>query len=640
MFSLLVKLFSVVSCVAYNLGPVSQPISVKNLISGIEHSDFDAIYFNSDMRTVVATSPNFKGVQFRSTISPLITEKLVDMSLKHDIDPVFLNPPNNDLFNLFSFIPNLFFLGIALSVIRSATMMSNLMGGGDGDSNNNMGRFMNFNKKPTNSNKNTNVSFSDWAGSQEVLEECIEFVSYLNKTDDYTAMGVRIPRGILLEGPPGTGKTLLAKAIANESSSTFFSASGSEFIEMFVGVGAMRIRRLFEEARKSSPAIIFIDEIDAIGKQRGRGGNMMGNDESEQTLNQLLTEMDGFQENANITVIAATNRADILDSALLRPGRFDRIIKIPLPDRTSREAILSLYLKNKPVEPTVKIDALAKLTAGFSGAQLSNLVNEAAIIAARNGDLIIRQRFLEDALEKLLIGIKKKTDTRDQKTKCRIAIHEIGHALIVQEFPDYFDLQKISIQATYSGAGGYTIFTEKETIAENGLYTKDFLMKRLMVAMGGKAAEAVYYGDDFVSVGASMDLKQANQLAREMIEKYGMGESLRAFSKEEGYGKTYSDMIYTVSDNEVMELTNRAYNEAYSLISINRLRLGSCIRQLMATGQMSPAEFYKITNEEEIEPDYMDSSEDTGEHHTRVTDECDTVDDAEEILDGVNTTVL
>lgn len=572
-------------------GFIRQPITIKNLVKGIEHSDFDTLYFNPDMRTVVATDTDME-IEFTANISPLLTEKLVDISLQHNIDTVFLNPPSNDLATILSFIPNLFFAIIAFSFVRSLSMMSNMMGEDSGNSN--IGRFMSFGKKNLNTDKNTSVRFSDWAGSQEVLEECIEFVSYLNRTADYEAMGVKIPRGILLDGPPGTGKTLLAKAIANESASAFFSASGSEFIEMFVGVGAMRVRKLFEEARKAAPSIVFIDEIDAIGKQRGRGGMMTGNDEAEQTLNQLLTEMDGFQANTNITVIAATNRADILDSALLRPGRFDRIIRIPLPDLASREAILKLYLKNKMIDQDINLGALAKLTAGFSGAQLSNLINEAAILAARSGDLVIRQRFLDDALEKLLIGIKKRVDTRDDTTKRRIAIHEVGHAFVVQQFPDYFDLQKISIQPTYSGAGGYTIFTEKETIAEYGLYTKDFLMKRLMVAMGGKAAEAVYYGENFISVGASMDLKQATELARDMVEKYGMGDSLRSFSKENGYGTTYSDMIYTISDTDVMELVNQAYEADVELITENKMKTDAAVNVLINSVIMDSPEFINI----------------------------------------------
>jgi cell division protease FtsH len=572
-------------------GFIRQPITIKNLVKGIEQSDFDTLYFNPDMRTVVATDKD-TDIQFTATISPLLTEKLVDVSLQHNVDTVFLNPPSNDLATIISFIPNLFFAIIAFSFVRSLSMMSNMMGEDGGNAN--IGRFMSFGKKNLNMDKNTSVKFSDWAGSQEVLEECIEFVSYLNKTADYEAMGVKIPRGILLDGPPGTGKTLLAKAIANESASAFFSASGSEFIEMFVGVGAMRVRKLFEEARKSAPSIVFIDEIDAIGKQRGRGGMMSGNDEAEQTLNQLLTEMDGFQANTNITVIAATNRADILDSALLRPGRFDRIIRIPLPDLASREAILNLYLKNKMLEKGINVGALAKLTSGFSGAQLSNLVNEAAILAARSGDLVIRQRFLDDALEKLLIGIKKRTDTRDDTTKRRIAIHEIGHAFVVQQFPDYFDLQKISIQPTYSGAGGYTIFTEKESIAEYGLYTRDFLLKRLMVAMGGKAAEAVYYGNNFISVGASMDLKQATQLARDMVEKYRHGDSLRSFSKENDYGTTYSDMIYTISDTDVLDLVNQAYEAAVELITENKMKTDAAVDVLINSVIMDSVQFTDI----------------------------------------------
>ena len=579
------------------MGFVRQPITIKNLIKGIEHSEFDTLYFNPDMRTVVATDSEMDNIQFTTTISPLITQKLVDISLEHNVNPVFVNPPSNGLLDIFSIIPNLFFAAIAFSFIRSLTTMSNMMSGEGGEqNNNNLGRFMNYGKKNLKMDKNTSVQFSDWAGSQEVLEECIEFVSYLNKTSDYEAMGVKIPRGILLDGPPGTGKTLLAKAIANESASAFFSASGSEFVEMFVGVGAMRVRKLFEEARKAAPSIVFIDEIDAIGKQRGRGGMMSGNDESEQTLNQLLTEMDGFQENANVTVIAATNRADILDAALLRPGRFDRIIRIPLPDLASREAILKLYLKDKMVDNTVNINVLSKLTSGFSGAQLSNLVNEAAIIAARSGDLIISGRFMDDALEKLLIGIKKRVDTRDEETKRRIAIHEIGHAFVVQQFADYFDLQKISIQPTYSGAGGYTIFTENETIGENGLYTKDFLLKRLMVAMGGKAAEAVYYGEDFVSVGASMDLKQANQLAREMVEKYGMGESLRVFSKDDGYGNKYSDMTYSSADKEALELVNQAYKDAVILITENKSKTDEAVDSLIKSIIMDSTQFSCIIN--------------------------------------------
>jgi cell division protease FtsH len=270
---------------------------------------------------------------------------------------------------------------------------------------------------------------------------------------------------------------------------------------MFVGLGAMRVRNLFDEARNFKPSIIFIDEIDAIGRQRGGTafGNG-GNEEREQALNQLLTEMDGFKNNDGIIVIAATNRVDILDSALLRPGRFDRTIRIPLPDMKSRKAILNSYLKNKKIDDSVDVDVLSKMTNGYSGAQLKNLVNEAAIFAARNQTAIINSDFLEEAFEKLIIGIKKTVDTRDFETKKRVAIHEMGHAFIAGFFEDYFDLQKISIQPSYSGVGGFTVFSENNESDDDRLYTKDMFMKRLMVALGGKAAEYVFYGDNFVEI--------------------------------------------------------------------------------------------------------------------------------------------
>lgn len=541
--------------------PYHQPISVKTLIDGIENNQFDRIYFSPDMRKVTATTPNMD-VQYDTTISPLLTEKLVDVSLQNEIDPIFINYEPN----IFSMLPNLIFPILILLFLRNMAMMRNAITGGNGQQSQGM---FGLGKTPTKIKVPTNVTFADWAGSEEVLEECTEFVSYMRNNTFYKKAGAILPRGILLEGPPGTGKTLLAKAIATESNSSFISISGSEFIEMFVGVGALRVRKLFEEARNNLPCIVFIDEIDAIGKQRGRDGFMGGNDEREQTLNQLLTEMDGFNKNDGLIIIAATNRMDTLDSALLRPGRFDRIVRIPLPDTKSREAILKVHLRNKTIDSSVDIESLSKITVGYSGAKLKNIVNEAAIFAARNEEETITNNYLLDSIEKTEIGIKKNTDNRDSETKRRIAIHEIGHGFIANQFSEYFDLQKITIQATYSGAAGYTLFTEKYDIAENGLYTKDLLMKRLMVALGGKAAEAVFYGDDFVSVGATMDLRQANGLAREMIERYGMGNKLQVFYREEGYGKTYSEMTESQIDKEVSNLVNEAYYRAKDLLETN-----------------------------------------------------------------------
>jgi len=553
---------------AFQLG--RNPIlSYRQLIGGIEHDSFDRIYFSPDMRTVTSVSKDLD-TSYDTTISPLMTEKLVDASVANGIEPIFLQYQPNIL----GFLPNLIVPLILFSAIRTF-----LMGMQANQSNQDFNMF-GVGKSQFKINAETNVTFADWAGSKEVLEECTEFVEYLKNSTYYEKIGAKLPRGILLEGPPGTGKTLLAKAIATESNSSFITASGSEFVEMFVGVGAQRIRKLFEEARKMSPCIVFIDEIDAIGKQRGKSA-IMGNDEREQTLNQLLTEMDGFNDNEGITVMAATNRMDILDSALLRPGRFDRVINIPLPDLDSRREIINLYLKHKIVDSSIDYDTLAKMTSGYSGAEIKNLINEASIIAARNQKLIITETFLEEAIEKSMIGIKKKIDNRDENTKRRVAIHEIGHAFICHMFEDYFDLQKVSIQPSYSGVGGFTLFTEKFNISESRLYTKDFLIKRLMVALGGKAAESVYYGDDFVSLGASMDLMQANGLATEMIEKYGMGNKLIVFSRDNDYGKSYSENTKNMIDKEVAELVNEAYKSARDMISKNRPMFDKYVESLL-----------------------------------------------------------
>jgi cell division protease FtsH len=426
-----------------------------------------------------------------------------------------------------------------------------------------------------------NVSLATWAGSPEVIEECKEVISYIEKKELYKEIGADMPKGILLEGPPGTGKTLLAKAIATETNSTFMSISGSEFVELFVGMGASRVRELFDTARKNRPCIIFIDEIDAVGRQRGAGINM-ANDEREQTLNQLLYEMDGFNNNDDIVVMAATNRRDVLDQALLRPGRFDRIIKVPLPDKFSREKILEIYIKNKKTDKEFDIKAIAELADGFSGAQLKNLVNEAAILSARNNHTVIQEKYVFESFEKLIVGLIRNNADVDPSTKERVAIHESGHALLSIIFKKYFDFQKASIQPTYNGAGGYTIFSEKREIKEGGLYTKDVLRKRLIVTLGGKAAESIYFGDDFISVGANEDLRQANGLARRMIGNFGMGEELEVFFNDNigddsnpflgrtlGMADKYSQNTKNIMDKESLDLVNNAYRDAKYILNQN-----------------------------------------------------------------------
>ena len=426
-----------------------------------------------------------------------------------------------------------------------------------------------------------NVSLASWAGSPEVIEECKEVISYIEKKELYKAIGADMPKGILLEGPPGTGKTLLAKAIATETNSTFISMSGSEFVELFVGMGASRVRELFDTARENRPCIIFIDEIDAVGRQRGAGINM-ANDEREQTLNQLLYEMDGFNDNEDIVVMAATNRRDVLDQALLRPGRFDRIISVPVPDKFSREKILDFYIKDKKTDKQFDIKAIAELTDGFSGAQLKNLINEAAILSARNNQTIIQEKYVFESFEKLIVGLIRNNAEVDPVTRQRVAIHESGHAVLSIIFKKYFDFQKASIQPTYNGAGGYTIFGEKREIKDGGLYTKDVLRKRLIITLGGKAAESIYYGDDFISLGANQDLRQANGLARQMIGNFGMGEELEVFFNENvgdesnpflgrslGVGDKYSQNTKNLMDKESLALVNNAYRDAKHILNQN-----------------------------------------------------------------------
>jgi len=426
-----------------------------------------------------------------------------------------------------------------------------------------------------------NITLSSWAGSPEVIEECKEVISYIENKEKFKLIGADMPKGILLDGPPGTGKTLLAKAIATETNSTFISISGSEFVELFVGVGASRVRELFNKARENSPCIIFIDEIDAVGKQRGVNNNI-GNDEKEQTLNQLLYEMDGFNNNNNVLVIAATNRKDVLDQALLRPGRFDRIIRIPLPDRESREKILTLCFENKNINKKPDISSIAELTQGYSGAQLKNLINEAAILSARNNFTILQEKFIFEAYEKSIVGLIKKNRILPPSTKLRVSIHESGHALLALKFKEYFDFQKVSIQPTYNGAGGYTLFNEKPEIREGGLFTKDLLKKKLIIIMGGKAAESIYYGNDFVSLGAFQDLKQANIIAKRMIGNFGMGDKLEVFYNEDigdelnqnfGFGEKYSDNTRNIIDKETLDLVKEAYLVAKDILEKNRWKL-------------------------------------------------------------------
>jgi len=586
-----------------------------NLVSKIKTHKVSELYFQPKLDTVVShnTETTDKPILDYSitTINPAIVNSIVELADKNEVNTIFLkDPPQNEFVvgaaNLFNFAVNSIFpILILLSIFRLFNMNQSPMGGGGFGPN--MGQKKQINVDKVSMQQN-NITLSSFAGSEEIMRECTEVVSYLKNSTLYEMAGASIPRGILLEGPPGSGKTLLAKAIASEADANFVATSGSEFVEIFVGMGASKVRTLFDSARNSRPCIIFIDEIDAVGRQRGAGINM-ANDEREQTLNQLLSEMDGFANNDGIMVIAATNRKDVLDAALLRPGRFDRIITVPYPDRDSRKSILQVHATNKKLDENINLDYIAELTAGFSGAQLKNLLNEAAIYAVRQGSIVINENNILDALEKLIVGIVKTRDERSEESLKRVAIHEIGHAFLAAYFKQYFDLKKVTIQSTYNGAGGYTLFNEYLNITESGLYTKDLLMKRLIVTMGGKAAETIYYGNDYVSVGAVQDLKEANSLAKRMIGNYGMGNKLEAFYNENveddrnpflgrslALGSKYSERTKDMMDRETLELVSFALTEAKNILMKNRTNVTVLVDCLIKNTTLIGSEIFQKLN--------------------------------------------
>ena len=430
------------------------------------------------------------------------------------------------------------------------------------------------------------VVFDDIAGNESAKQDLQEVVDFLKHPKKYENLGAKIPKGVLLVGHPGTGKTMLARAVAGEANVPFFSISGSEFVEMFVGVGASRVRDLFTKAKKNAPAIIFIDEIDAVGRKRGSGMGG-GHDEREQTLNQILTEMDGFEQGANVIVLAATNRADVLDPALLRPGRFDRRTNIMLPERKDREAILKVHFKNKPVDETVDIDSLAAKTAGSSGADLANIANEAAIVAARENSKKISNKHLTEAFEKVAIGPERKTKVMNEKEKQLTAYHEAGHAIVGHVLPDSDPVHKVTI-IPRGGTGGVTWFLPPEDKSYTNVYEfKDILAR----AMGGRVAEKMIYGDDGITTGAGSDLRKATEIARDMIIEQGMGTKLRdqVFHEDNGgmvfdkitHERPYSDATARQIDQEVEALVKEAARRAEIVIKANRSGLDKLAEALL-----------------------------------------------------------
>ena len=451
------------------------------------------------------------------------------------------------------------------------------------------------------------TTFKDVAGIDEEKKELEEIVDFLKNGDKYIKLGARIPKGVLLVGPPGTGKTLMAKAVAGEAGVPFFSISGSDFVEMFVGVGASRVRDLFEQAKKHQPCIIFIDEIDAVGRQRGAGMGG-GHDEREQTLNQLLVEMDGFDENTNIIVIAATNRPDILDNALLRPGRFDRQIYINAPDVRGREQILKVHAKNKQLEPKVDLKTLAKRTPGFTGADLQNLLNEAALLAARKNKEKISMGDIDNSIDRVIAGIEKKSKVLTDEDKELTSYHEVGHALLAKLLKDADELHKVSIIPRGYALGVTWTKPKDEKVHTN----KAKLLAQITVSLGGRAAEEIVYGKDRVSTGASQDLINVTNIARKMVTAWGMSDRLgnMAYGKNQenvfmgrdfGHQRDYSEQVAFEIDEEMKRIVDAKYEEAKELLSSNRDMLEAIAKELLDKETIDAEEFQDIMNRVEHE---------------------------------------
>ncbi len=482
-------------------------------------------------------------------------------------------------------------------IIFLFVMMSRQMAGGGG----NNSRMMNFGKSRArlSSPEEQKVTFKNVAGLKEEKEDLKEVVDFLKAPQKYTKVGARIPKGVLLVGPPGTGKTLLAKAVAGEAGVPFFSISGSDFVEMFVGVGASRVRDLFEEGKHHAPCIIFIDEIDAVARQRGTGMGG-GHDEREQTLNQLLVEMDGFGVNEGIIVMAATNRVDILDPAILRPGRFDRKVGVGRPDVQGREEILRVHAKEKPLADDVDLKQIAKTTAGFTGADLENLMNEAAIGAAREGKEFINQKDIKDSFIKVGIGAEKKSKIISDKEKKITAYHEAGHAILFHVLPDMESVYTISIIPTGMGAAGYTM-----PLPENDemFMTKGKMIQEITTLLGGRTAEEIIFGD--ITTGASNDLKRATAIARSMVMKYGMSDSLGlvAYDEEEdavfigrdlAHTKGYSEEVAKQIDAEIRRILSECHESARKIIEEHEAVLHSCAALLLEKEKIHRDEFEKL----------------------------------------------
>ncbi|MEM7712353.1 MAG: ATP-dependent zinc metalloprotease FtsH3 [Cyanobacteria bacterium P01_A01_bin.68] len=539
----------------------------SQFVQEVEAGRVERVSLSSD-RSAAVVKTNFDDTKKRVTL--VNDPDLIETLTKNDVDISVL--PQTDEGFWFKALSSLFFpvlllVGLFFLLRRAQS--------GPGSQAMNFGK----SKARVQMEPQTQVTFGDVAGIDQAKLELNEVVDFLKNADRFTAVGAKIPKGVLLVGPPGTGKTLLARAVAGEAGVPFFSISGSEFVEMFVGVGASRVRDLFEQAKANAPCIVFIDEIDAVGRQRGAGLGG-GNDEREQTLNQLLTEMDGFEGNTGIIIIAATNRPDVLDAALLRPGRFDRQVVVDRPDYAGRVEILKVHARGKTLGKDVDLDRIARRTPGFTGADLSNLLNEAAILAARRNLTEISMDEINDAIDRVLAGPEKKDRVMSEKRKELVAYHEAGHALVGALMPDYDPVQKISI-IPRGRAGGLTWFTPSEDRMDSGLYSRAYLENQMAVALGGRIAEELIYGEEEVTTGASNDLQQVANVARQMVTRFGMSDNLGpvALGRQQGNmflgrdimsERDFSEETASTIDSEVRDLVDVAYNRAKTVLQENR----------------------------------------------------------------------
>ena len=577
----------------FTAGSRGEEIDIASVVQMAQENRLRSIVVDGDNLTVATR----EGEEFNSRKEPStsILEVLTQAGVETGEDGVQVSVKGSsglsNIFGLlFNFLPLIFFGAILLFMMRQAQ-----------GSNNQTLSFGRSRARMLVGNK-PSVTFSDVAGVEESKIELQEIVEFLKYPERFVALGARIPKGVLLVGPPGTGKTLLAKAVAGEAGVPFFSISGSEFVEMFVGVGAARVRDLFDQAKRNAPCIIFVDEIDAVGRHRGAGLGG-GHDEREQTLNQILVEIDGFDSSTNVIVVAATNRPDILDPALLRPGRFDRRVVLDLPDIAGRQAILNVHTKGKPIDADVNLEVIAKETPGFSGADLANLVNEAAILAARRSKKTVMFDEFGEAIDRVIAGPERKSRVISHKEKEITAYHEGGHALVGHKLTNADPVQKVSIVAR-GGMGGYTRFLPEE---DRHLFSRAQFKDMMAAAMGGRVAEEQIFGE--VTTGASNDLESATQIARNMVTRYGMSEKLgpRTFGKREelvflgreiSEQSDYSDNTAQKIDEEVHGLIQEAHDRAQEILETNKAKLVQLARHLITNETIEGDALLKLLESE------------------------------------------